>query len=100
MSTVIYLDNNATTAVAPEVREAMDAAELKRSFGDRLTLCGGLGTQDLLVRRTPQAVRQAVRRLKRDLGAGGGYILEPGITLQADVPLENIVAMIDEALAG
>jgi len=31
------------------------------------------------------------------MGAGGGYILEPGITVQADVPLENMLAMIDEA---
>jgi hypothetical protein len=31
------------------------------------------------------------------MGQAGGYILEPGITVQADVPLENIVAMIEEA---
>jgi hypothetical protein len=32
------------------------------------------------------------------MGKGGGYILEPGITVQADVPLKNIVAMIEEAV--
>jgi hypothetical protein len=31
------------------------------------------------------------------MGANGGYILEPGITLQADIPIENMAAMIDEA---
>ncbi len=77
--------------------EAMDIGLLKREFGRRLTLCGGLRTQDLLVSGTPDEVRSEVRRLKREMGAGGGYILEPGITIQADVPKDNLIAMIDEA---
>lgn len=77
--------------------EAMDIAQLKRDFGKDLTFCGGLRTQDLLPRGTPQQVRDEVRRLKDIMGAGGGYVLEPGITLQADVPLANMLAMIDEA---
>ncbi|MBN1675797.1 MAG: hypothetical protein JXR37_32435 [Kiritimatiellae bacterium] len=80
--------------------EAMDILALKREFGDRLTFCGGVSTQDLLVSGTPDQIRAEVRRLKREMGAGGGYILEPGITLQADVPPENMVAMIDEARVG
>ena len=76
--------------------EAMDILRLKREFGARLTFCGGVPTQTLLVEGTPEQVRAEVRRLKREMGRGGGYILEPGITLQADVPLENMVAMIDE----
>lgn len=78
--------------------EAMDIFDLKRRFGPHLTFCGGLGTQDLLPRGTPQQVRDEVRRLKDGMG-GGGYILEPGITLQADLPLANLLAMIDEARA-
>ncbi len=79
--------------------EAMDVLELKRTFGDRLTFCGGLGTQNVLVSATPDEVRDEVLRLKHELGRGGGYILEPGITIQADVPLENILAMIEAARA-
>jgi len=77
--------------------EAMDILALKRQFGRDLTFCGGLRTQDLLPRGTPDQIRDEVRRLKQTMGAGGGYILEPGITVQADVPLENMLAMIDEA---
>jgi uroporphyrinogen decarboxylase len=77
--------------------EALDVLELKKEFGHALTFCGGLGTQKLLVTGTPQEVRDEVRRLQREMGRGGGYILEPGITIQADVPLENIIAMIDAA---
>jgi len=77
--------------------EAMDVFALKREFGADISFCGGVRTQDLLPTGTVEEVRAEVRRLKRTMGAGGGYILEPGITIQADVPMENIIAMIEEA---
>jgi uroporphyrinogen decarboxylase len=77
--------------------EAMDVLRLKKEFGRRLTFCGGVRTQDLLPHGTPEQIRAEVKELKEKMGRGGGYILEPGITLQADVPLENMVAMIEEA---
>ena len=77
--------------------EAMDVYRLKREFGRDLTFCGGLRTQDLLPFGTPEQIRAEVRKLKREMGTDGGYIFEPGITVQGDVPLENILAMIDEA---
>ena len=77
--------------------EAMDPRVVKREFGAHLTLVGGISTQQLLVHSSPAAVRAEVRRLQRELGRGGGYILEPGITLQDDVPVANMVAMIDAA---
>ncbi|HRU05241.1 MAG TPA: uroporphyrinogen decarboxylase family protein [Candidatus Brocadiia bacterium] len=80
--------------------ETMDIRALKRKFGKRLAFCGGVRTQDLLPTGSPEDVRDEVRRLKEEMGAGGGYILEPGITLQADVPLANLVALIEEARAG
>ena len=83
--------------------EAMDIFELKREFARQLTFCGGLGTQDLLVNATAspaaggtaEQVRHEVSRLKDTMGRGGGYILEPGITIQADVPLQNVLAIIE-----
>ena len=77
--------------------EAMDILELKREFGGQLTFCGGLGTQQVLVEASPEEIRREVHRLQYDMGRGGGYILEPGITVQADVPLQNILALIDAA---
>jgi len=77
--------------------EAMDIFALKKEFGKDLAFCGGLRTQDLLPRGTPEEIKKEVRMLKDKMGKGGGYILEPGITIQADVPEENIAAMIDEA---
>jgi len=80
--------------------EAMDVYALKREFGRDLTLCGGVSTQDLLLTASPAQVRGEVRRLKETLGRGGGYILEPGITLLPDVPAANLFALLDEARAG
>jgi uroporphyrinogen decarboxylase len=92
-----YLIGIGLDILHPIQPEAMDVLALKREFGRDLSLCGGLGTQRLLPRASPEEVRREVRRLKSELGRGGGYILEPGITLQADVPLENMLAMIEEA---
>ncbi len=75
----------------------MDIFYLKKEFGKDLCFCGGIRTQDLLVKGTPEEIRREVRILKEKMGKGGGYILEPGITIQADVPPENLYAMIDEA---
>jgi uroporphyrinogen decarboxylase len=80
--------------------EAMDIYRLKREFGRYVTLWGGIRTQDLLPKGTPEEVRAEVRRAKWEMGEEGGYILEPGIIIQADVPVENMVALIDEAICG
>ena len=77
--------------------EAMDILFLKRQFGNYLTFCGGVPTQTILRSGTPAEVREEVKKLKQQMGKDGGYILEPGITIQADVPIDNIIAMIDEA---
>jgi len=75
--------------------ECMDILALKREFGRDLTFCGGIPTQQFLACAQPDEVGHEVCRLKRQMGEGGGYIVEPGITIQADVPRDNIVAMVE-----
>ncbi len=75
--------------------EAMDVFALKREYGADLTLCGGISTQRTLPYGTPEDVRAEVEHKARVLGTDGGYILEPGITVQADVPLANLVALVE-----
>ena len=78
-----------------------DTARLKREFGDRLSFCGAIDTGWVLPHGTPADVRAEVRRRIRDLGPGGGYILASVHCIQPDVPLENVIAMLDEAkIAG
>jgi uroporphyrinogen decarboxylase len=72
----------------------MDSRELKRSFGRDLTFYGGgVDTQRVLPRGTPQEVRDEVRRRIDDLAPGGGFIFNTVHNIQADVPPENIMAM-------
>lgn len=81
----------------PVQPECMDIRMLKREFGNHLTFCGGVRTQDILPYGTPAEVTDMARALKKEIGRNGGYIFSNGITIQADVPLENIVALIDVA---
>jgi len=74
----------------------MDPAELKSSFGDRLTFWGGgVDTQRTLPFGTPQEVRAEVRERIRTFGAGGGYVFNAIHNIQAGVPLDNLLAMLE-----
>ena len=75
----------------------MDTAELKRQFGKDLTFWGGgCDTQSVLARGTPVQVRDEVRRRVDDLAPGGGFVFCQVHNIQADVPVENILAMYEE----
>ncbi len=78
--------------------DGMEPQALKQAYGDRICLHGGICTQYLLPRGTPDEVRAEVRRRLEILGHGGGYILAPCHVLQTDVPTENILAMSDAGL--
>lgn len=75
-----------------------DTARLKREFGDVLTFWGAIDSQRVLPHGTPEEVRDEVRRRIDDLAPGGGYVLAAVHNIQADVPPQNIMAMV-EALA-
>jgi uroporphyrinogen decarboxylase len=78
--------------------EAMNVYEIKRRHGRNLRLWGGLGTQRLLPFGTPDEIRAEVRRLKSELGCGGGYVLTSSKPIMDEVPLPNAVAFIEEVL--
>jgi len=75
--------------------EAMDIELLKKVYGGQLTFYGGISTQRTLVENSPDEVKREVQTTTEKMGHQGGYILGPGITLQHDVPLENILAFLD-----
>jgi len=75
--------------------EIMDVYEMKRKYGDRLCFYGGIGIQTLLPFGTPQQVKAEARRMIREVGAGGGYILAPSHSVLADAPAENLAALIE-----
>jgi uroporphyrinogen decarboxylase len=71
----------------------MDLARIKTEFGDRLSFHGAVDIQHTLPHGTPDEVRSEVRERCELLGRGGGYICTSAHYIQADTPLENIVAM-------
>jgi uroporphyrinogen decarboxylase len=71
----------------------MDMARIKTEFGGRLAFHGGVDIQQTLPHGTPEDVQAEVRERCRILGEGGGYICTSAHYIQADTPLENIVAM-------
>ena len=75
----------------------MEPANLKREFGRHLAFYGGIDTQRILPLGNPTDVRREVRRLIDTLGKGGRYILASMHFLMDDVPVENVLAMYDEA---
>ena len=72
-----------------------DTAFLKREFGSQLVFWGGIDTQHVLPFGSPQEVQDEVRRRIEDLAPGGGYVLGSVHNIQAGVPPENILAMLE-----
>jgi uroporphyrinogen decarboxylase len=77
--------------------EGMDARELKHEFGRDLVFYGGVDVQQLMPKGSPGQVRAEVRRLVDVLGKDGGYVCTTCHFLMDDVPLDNVLAMYQEA---
>jgi len=75
--------------------EVMDVYDVKREYGKALSFYGGVSIQQILPYGTPQQVKDEVRRLIDKLGKDGGYIIAPSHAMPGDIPLENILAMIE-----
>ena len=93
---LIEIGLDALFPVQPNAK-GMDHRELKAEFGDDLAFWGGIDIQYVLPFGTVEDVRRHVRERIGILGAGGGYILTSSHNLLKAVPLENILAMFDEA---
>ena len=78
--------------------KGMDAAGLKRDFGKDITFWGGgCDTQWLLSHGTPEAVTEHVKHQVEIMRKGGGFVFQQVHNILADVPPQNIVAMLDTA---
>lgn len=77
--------------------EIVDIFEIKKKYGDRLCFWGGIGLRSTLFLDSPEAVRDNVQRIIKEIGTGGGFILAQAHPdgILGDVPLENIVALIE-----
>ncbi len=76
----------------------MSMTELKTEYGEQICFHGAVENQRILPFGTQEEVRAEVRHCIDSLaGNGTGYILASCHNLQVNTPVENIIAMYDEA---
>lgn len=80
----------------PVQPEVLDHRWLRREYGAHLTFYGGVSTQEVLSAGTPAQVRAAVAACVADLAPDGtGLLLGPSHRMQSDIPVANVLAMLD-----
>ncbi|HOK73971.1 MAG TPA: uroporphyrinogen decarboxylase family protein [Bacteroidales bacterium] len=74
----------------------MNPVQLKKKYGKDIVFWGGgVDTQKVLAFGTPQDVRRQVIENCRIFGEGGGFVFNTVHNIQANVPVENIVSMVE-----
>jgi hypothetical protein len=73
----------------------MDICRLKRDYGDRITLWGGVAVEHLVGGR-PEDVRVDVRRAMACAKPGGRFILGASHSVAVGTKYDNYLAMLDE----
>lgn len=76
--------------------EGMEPFQLKKDFGNDIVFWGGgVDTQDVLPNGKPQQVADHVKRNIEALAPGGGFVFTTVHNIQAEVPPENLAAMLE-----
>jgi hypothetical protein len=74
----------------------MDPRKLKEKYGDKLVFWGGgVDTQGAFAFGTPAQVREQVKSQCDILNNNGGFVFNTVHNIQANVPFENVVAMLE-----
>ena len=82
-------------AVQPSC-QGMDLPTLKRSFGDKILFNGAIDSHHVLIRGTPESVREETRKVLDIMKTGGGYVAGASHDyILEETPVENVLAMFD-----
>ncbi len=74
----------------------MNPLKLKKDYGDKLVFWGGgVDTQGVFAFGTPAQVKEQVKSQCEILNNNGGFVFNTVHNIQANVPFENVVAMLD-----
>ena len=74
-----------------------DVCDVKRKYGDRLALIGGIDV-DFLCRHSEEDIRKRVRDTLDVCQPGGGYCMGTGNSVANYIPLDNYLVMVDEGM--
>ncbi|MGQ9683461.1 MAG: uroporphyrinogen decarboxylase family protein [Anaerolineae bacterium] len=77
----------------------LPVAQFQARYGNRIAVLGGVDV-DVLARRTPEQVRAAVRATIEACAPRGRFAIGSGNSIPSYVPVENYLAMLDEALSA
>jgi uroporphyrinogen-III decarboxylase len=74
----------------------MDSRKLKKEYGDKLVFWGGgVDTQGVFAFGTPAQVKEQVKSQCEIFNNNGGFVFNTVHNIQANVPFDNVVAMLD-----
>ncbi|RJQ59220.1 MAG: hypothetical protein C4530_09485 [Desulfobacteraceae bacterium] len=75
----------------------MDMQKIKKEYGGSICFQGGIDIQHTMPHGSPADVEKEVLDRIRTLSPGGGFILCTAHNMQADVPVENAMALFEAA---
>ena len=75
--------------------EGQDIYELKDIYGRKITFCGNINIDGVLLTGDPEDVKTDVQNHMEKLAVGGGYIVASSHDLHQLIPIDNIYAMRD-----
>ena len=76
-----------------ESAQNMNQLEIKKEFGDKVTMMCGLDTQNFLLNASEEEIEEMVYKKIDELGYNGGFIFGVSHAIQPDIPMENILTM-------
>ncbi len=77
--------------------KGMDPAHLKKTYGEKITFWGGgVDTQKVLSFGSAADVKKQVENNLKIFGENGGFVFNTVHNIQANVPIENMVAMFEK----
>lgn len=79
----------------PVQPESMDPVAIKRRYGERIALWGGIGMQSTMLNASAEGVRAATKALIESWAPGGGAIVTVAQTMLPDVPWGNVTALVE-----
>ena len=104
----LHIDGNITSLIGDFIEMGVDVLnpiepcdgkqdiyDIKKQYGDKITLHGNIDVTGVLFHGTPEEVAHDVNRHMARLAVGGGYILASSHDLHEAVPLDSFYAMRD-----